>query len=141
MERTRYILAGWLIDGSGGPAQKRMLLTIVNGRFAVIDRYIKDNAPDPSLVTDLSHCTIVPPLVDCHVHLASSPSVNLNVLLINKMPLIDRIKKEKGAKICSYLLALVRKNRFGQGQHICLEFLKDLISRHRNNCLTGCNRM
>jgi len=78
MERTRYILAGWLIDGSSGPAQKRMLLTIVNGRFASIDRYEKENAPDPALVTDLSHCTIVPPLVDCHVHLASSPSVKLD---------------------------------------------------------------
>ncbi len=75
MDRTRYILAGWLIDGSGGPMQKGMLLTIVNGRFSLIDSYEKDNGPDPSLVNDLSHCTIVPPFVDCHVHLASSPSV------------------------------------------------------------------
>ena len=32
--REHFILAGWLIDGSGGPIQKKALLKIVDGRIA-----------------------------------------------------------------------------------------------------------
>ena len=79
MEKTRHIRVGWLIDGSGGPLRKNMLLTIAGIRFAAIEPYEKNNAPDPGLVTDLRHCTIVPALVDCSVSLARSPSVDRRV--------------------------------------------------------------
>ena len=69
MNKTTYILAGWLIDGSGGPVQEKVLLKIVDGRFAAIEKFNPDNGPRPAEVTDLSHCTILPPLIDSHVHL------------------------------------------------------------------------
>lgn len=72
MSETIHLLAGWLIDGSGGPVQEKMLLKIVEGRFAAIEKYTPGNGPDPDQITDLSTCTLLPPLIDCHVHLFMS---------------------------------------------------------------------
>ncbi len=72
MSTATYLLAGWLIDGSGGPIQEKVLLKIARGRFAAIEKYTPADAPDSALVTDFSHCTILPPLVDSHVHLFMS---------------------------------------------------------------------
>lgn len=71
---TTYILAGWLIDGSGGPVQKKVLLRIENGVFIDLTRF--DGSIPLDHITDLSHCTILPPLVDSHVHLAMSSTID-----------------------------------------------------------------
>ncbi len=76
MDKTTFILAGWLIDGSGGPIQEKVLLQIVAGRFAAIEPYSADNLPSAVKVIDLSHCTIIPPLVDSHVHLFMSGTID-----------------------------------------------------------------
>lgn len=76
MEKTTYIHAGWLIDGSGGPARQDVLLTIASGRFAAVATFDRSNPPSAELLTDLSHCTIVPPLVDSHVHLSLSSTID-----------------------------------------------------------------
>jgi len=76
MSNTTYILAGWLIDGSGGPIQEKVLLKIVDDRFAAIEQYRPDNVPQTSQLTDLSHCTILPPLVDSHIHLFMSGTID-----------------------------------------------------------------
>lgn len=78
-EQTHYIKAGWMIDGSGAPVRKRVLLTVEDGIVAAIDSYREDDNPDPALVTDFSRCTILPPFVDCHVHLSMSASTNPEV--------------------------------------------------------------
>ncbi len=72
MSATTYLLAGWLIDGSGGPIREKVLLEIVDGRFAAIEQYVPGGGLDLAQVTDLSHCSILPPLVDSHVHLFMS---------------------------------------------------------------------
>ncbi len=77
--KTHYTKAGWLIDGSGAPIQKRVLLTVTNGIIENISPYRKDTLPAPRLVTDLSRCTLLPPLVDCHVHLTLSGSTDRRV--------------------------------------------------------------
>lgn len=77
MNRLHYIKVGWLIDGSGGPIQKKMLLTIENGMFKRIDTFEDSNIPDPATVTDLSRCTVLPPFIDGHVHLCMSGSTDL----------------------------------------------------------------
>jgi imidazolonepropionase-like amidohydrolase len=76
MEETRYIRAGWLIDGSGGPPRKDALLAITGGRFAAIGPFARSSTPPAALLTDLSHCTLVPPLVDSHVHLCLSGTID-----------------------------------------------------------------
>jgi imidazolonepropionase-like amidohydrolase len=75
MSKT-YILAGWLIDGSGGPIREKVLLTIVDGRFAAIEQCKPTNLPESFKFTDLSHCTLMPPLIDSHVHLFMSGTID-----------------------------------------------------------------
>jgi len=72
----QYILAGWLIDGSGDPIQNKVVLEITGGRITDIAPYNQDDCPPASQTTDFSHCCIVPPLVDGHAHLCMSGAVN-----------------------------------------------------------------
>lgn len=72
MNNSQYILAGWLIDGSGGAIKKNVFLEIVDGIFTDISDSPPEGLPPGSEVTDLSHCTILPPLVDSHAHLFMS---------------------------------------------------------------------
>ncbi len=73
MQLSLYILAGWLLDGSAGPIQKKVLLQIKNHRIAEIRRAVgKDFAE--GVVLDLSDYTLLPGLVDAHVHLSMSGS-------------------------------------------------------------------
>lgn len=67
----KHIRAGWLIDGSGGDVFEDVLLEIKDGIIHDINPYRKDyrNQAD---VLDLSDCTILPGLVDSHVHLFMS---------------------------------------------------------------------
>ena len=69
---AHYIKVGWLIDGSGAPVRKRRILTVQDGVISGIDSFNDSDSPDPHVTTDLSRCIILPPLVDCHVHLAMS---------------------------------------------------------------------
>lgn len=75
----RHILAGFLIDGTGRSIQKKMLLTVIDGKIAGIEKYTSDSGAALSQFTDLSHCTLLPPLVDCHVHLWMSGTVDKNI--------------------------------------------------------------
>ena len=73
---THYIRAGWLIDGSGGPIQENVLLSLRYGTLLDISPFRRDDHPHASLITDFSNCSILPPLIDSHVHLALSPSTD-----------------------------------------------------------------
>ncbi len=76
MDTTHFIFVGWLLDGSGGPVREKMLLQIENGIIASVDSWSSENSPDIPRITDLSHCTILPPLVDSHVHLFMSGTID-----------------------------------------------------------------
>ncbi len=76
---AHYIKVGWLIDGCGAPVQKKRVLTVNDGVITGINPFNDNDSPDPRLTTDLSRCTILPPLVDCHVHLAMSGSTDPQV--------------------------------------------------------------
>ena len=77
--KIHYIIAGWLIDGVNSPIEENVLLTVADTTICNISPFSQADLPDPSLVTNLSHCTIMPPMVDCHVHLALSASTNAEV--------------------------------------------------------------
>lgn len=76
MNSTKYILAGWLIDGSGSSIAEKVLLKIVDGTFTSIEPYRQSYLPDGSQLIDFSHCTLIPPLVDCHAHLFMSGTID-----------------------------------------------------------------
>ncbi len=69
MNEIRYMRAGWLIDGTGAAAKKDQVLSIQDGRFHRIERLTSD-LKLPNHYLDLSTHTILPALVDSHVHLA-----------------------------------------------------------------------
>jgi len=79
MNEPKYISAGYLIDGSGGPIRKDILLIIEGGRIAAIEPFCRNDIPDPTRLVDLSRSTIIPPLVDSHAHLALSGSIDKEV--------------------------------------------------------------
>lgn len=73
-EPSLLIFAGWLIDGTGTPAESCVIAEVQAGHFSSIqpaanlDSLKAANRP----FLDLSHCTVLPVLSDCHVHLAWS---------------------------------------------------------------------
>ena len=79
MGNVSYIRAGWVIDGTGGPVLDNLLLKIVDGKFESILPVEAHPEVDPGLVTDLSHCTLLPPLVDSHLHLFMSATTDSKV--------------------------------------------------------------
>lgn len=74
MNETSHIKAGYLIDGRGSPIQKNVLLTIWDERVQSIEQ-LSPNVSLPPGTTDLSHCTLVPPLTDTHVHLSMESTI------------------------------------------------------------------
>jgi imidazolonepropionase-like amidohydrolase len=79
MGKTRYIVAGSFIDGSGDPVRKNAFLAVQDGIITGIGPITDLPRNHGTMVDDLSHCTIVPPLVDCSVSLMRSPSVDEKV--------------------------------------------------------------
>ncbi len=65
------VRSGWLIDGTGRPAFKPGLLRIVRGRIASAGSGLPP-AQGHGRILDLSDCTVLPALADCHVHLCLS---------------------------------------------------------------------
>jgi imidazolonepropionase-like amidohydrolase len=78
MQLSPYILAGWLLDGSSGPIRKKVILEMKSHRVAGI-RSATDKDLARSDLLDLSDCTLLPGLVDCHVHLSMSGSSDLSL--------------------------------------------------------------
>lgn len=72
----QYILAGRLIDGSGSEVMKGVALVEDNGM--ILDLIASESVPSDcrEKVVDMSHCTIMPPLVDCSVDLTSTASMD-----------------------------------------------------------------
>ncbi len=69
---------GWLIDGTGKPAVENRIVTIDGSRFQAI---LAPSDPQPAGMTivDLSHCTVLPALIDSHVHLVMSGSTEPSI--------------------------------------------------------------
>ncbi len=72
MMARRFLRVGWMFDGKGGPAQRSRLLRLEGGRVAAIEEDQGEACSDREPVVDLSRCTILPPLVDGHIHLFMS---------------------------------------------------------------------
>jgi len=72
---TRWVRAGWLIDGQGGPPRRNMGLALRAGRIVRIG----PDCPEAAGGVDLSHATVLPALIDAHVHLVFSGSLDPQV--------------------------------------------------------------
>ncbi|MFH0998252.1 MAG: amidohydrolase family protein [Pseudomonadota bacterium] len=72
MLKNTFIQAGWLIDGTGNPIQKNVLIHIQQHTIQSIKPAQNAACFKPSSFLDLSEYTLLPRLVDCHVHLFMS---------------------------------------------------------------------
>ncbi|MFO7706626.1 MAG: amidohydrolase family protein [Desulfobacterales bacterium] len=66
--------AGWLIDGSGGPARPNVRLQLAGGLIRSIEGGEACTPPGAPAEADadFSGCTLIPGLIDSHVHLTMS---------------------------------------------------------------------
>ena len=75
-KKNERIFAGWLVDGSGGPIQKDILIQLKDGHIKSLETVppgeLRDIEKRGSQIVDLSRCTVIPGMIDCHVHLSMS---------------------------------------------------------------------
>ena len=76
--KPKSILAGWLVDGSGGPARENVLLTVNSGTITHVEAVIPEKTRQQG-VSDFSHCTLLPGLIDAHIHLFMSGTEDLDI--------------------------------------------------------------
>jgi len=81
MGETRFIVAGYFIDGSGAAVRRHVYLEVKDGIIAAVGSAADLPRTDGAAIDDFSHCTLVPALVDCSVSLSRSPSVDRRVRL------------------------------------------------------------
>ncbi|MFA6284028.1 MAG: amidohydrolase, partial [Desulfurivibrionaceae bacterium] len=79
MDGTRFIVAGSFIDGSGAPVRRNVFLKVTDTIISAIGSATDLSGHDGATIDDFSHCTILPPLVDCSLSLSRSPSVDSRV--------------------------------------------------------------
>lgn len=72
------IRAGWLIDGSGGPVLKDVLLEFKDERIFAIHPSIPSQTETGDII-DHRDCTLIPGLIDSHVHLFMSGTEDIEV--------------------------------------------------------------
>ena len=59
-----------LIDGNGGPVVADPVILLEGGRIAAIGSKDKVKIPNGAEVIDASHCTLMPGMMDLHIHLS-----------------------------------------------------------------------
>ena len=74
----KRICAGWLIDGTGGAILRNGVMEITGERILSVSR-MDPGARNPGEVLDFSGCTLIPGLIDCHVHLCMSGTTDMTV--------------------------------------------------------------
>lgn len=101
--------AGWLVDGSGGPVQENVILEIEAGgiRAGSCMKGGKVNIP-PAI--DYSRCTLLPGLVDSHLHLFMSgtgdPAVRNHQLSAQYTEIKAAIRKHLAAHLAAGVVAV-----------------------------------
>ena len=121
------VYAGWVIDGSGGADQEKVRIRIQNGLIAAIGAS-EQSREERSAVLDLSGDTILPCLVDSHVHLFMSGTSDLKVRARQLDAPFSDTKKVIARHITAHLLSGVTAVRDGGDHH-------GHALRYRDECL------
>jgi len=77
---TAVVLAGRLIDGTGGEVQTNVAVTIVDGVISAVSSRDSAERPEGAEVIDLGDQTLLPGLIDAHMHFFGVPSHQLHRL-------------------------------------------------------------
>jgi imidazolonepropionase-like amidohydrolase len=73
-QKILVITGAKLVDGTGSPIRENMIIVMVNGRFGAIGPKEKVTIPKEAEVIDVKGKTVVPGLIDSHVHFTFPPS-------------------------------------------------------------------
>jgi imidazolonepropionase-like amidohydrolase len=71
MKHFQHILVGWLVDGSGGPIRRQVLMSWEESTLVSL-KGAQPESLEGSPVEDFRAFTVLPGLVDAHVHLSMS---------------------------------------------------------------------
>lgn len=74
--QTLYVRAGRLVDPEHGTVETARLLRVENGRVVAVTPDTGTSLPSGAQVVDWSHYTVLPGLIDMHVHLADADQTN-----------------------------------------------------------------
>jgi hypothetical protein len=75
-----FYFAGWLVDGTGTPAKQNVLICVENGAISSLDSAnLEELKTSGHAVEAYPACTILPGLIDCHVHLTMSGKIDQNL--------------------------------------------------------------
>ena len=72
------IFAGWLIDGTGKTSRENVFMRVEDGMIRSVRPARQADMYAPNLI-NLSGCTLLPALLDCHVHLCMSGTIDEDV--------------------------------------------------------------
>jgi imidazolonepropionase-like amidohydrolase len=151
MGRTRFILAGSFIDGSGADVRKNVFLAMKDGTITTIGSAADLSRNDGAAIDDFSHCTILPALVDCSVSLSRSPSVDRRVRLsteeaglTKKIAMLERhirychIHGVQGVADSDDITDLVERYQDGMAQGSLIDIrTPGRLCRSRQDCVAG----
>jgi imidazolonepropionase-like amidohydrolase len=77
------IRAGWLIDGTGGAIRKDVVMHIAHGTIVSVNETIDNDGfsaeSTDEEIMDLSDCTVLPGLIDSHVHMFMSGTADRKI--------------------------------------------------------------
>jgi imidazolonepropionase-like amidohydrolase len=76
-ERPLALLGARLIDGTGADPIENAAVVIEGERITAVGRRDRVRIPKDALAVDAGDATILPGLIDCHVHLAAESGYNL----------------------------------------------------------------
>jgi imidazolonepropionase-like amidohydrolase len=151
MDRTRFILAGSFIDGSGADVRKNVFLALKDGTITTIGFAADLSRNDGAAIDDFSHCTILPALVDCSVSLSRSPSVDRRVRLsaeeaglTKKVAMLEQhirychIHGVQGVADSDDITGLVERYQEGMEQGSLIDIrISGRLCRSRQDCVAG----
>ncbi len=101
--KMRVIRGGRLIDGNGGPALKDPVIVVEGKRIKAIGATGEVKEPDGAEVIDAGNCTLMPGLIDCHLHLAAfncSTFANYRVSIWEVTPQLQMLYMLFHAQMC-----------------------------------------
>lgn len=69
--KTRVIRGGKLIDGNGGPVTNNPVIIVEGKRIKAVGKKGEIREPEGAQVIDATRYTLMPGMIDCHIHLAA----------------------------------------------------------------------